>query len=929
VIGFDSNLLMNYYQAKLGGVGGSSSSSSGSSVTQKYAPTAPWSTQATPIDSSALLKSALQGGRIIDESAATLDLAGASSDYKKLFALYQGLGTLTALAEKMNTKNLTSFDTNRITTAFTKGMAELSGYVDKAKFDDVRLGLSEVADTARAKVGISRGKSEYVTAPLVSGTASSAVPAFEGDVKFNIAIKQINSSIDIAIDLAEMGAQTRTLPNVINHINSKLEAAGVTTRFAQQRIPGEERTFTSAGRTIKLPPAPDQWAMKIKTDITEQVTFTAAETAPAIYMTQKVGDPDPDGKVDTDDGVQTHQLLKFQDGTGTVSAPLQPAGEAHWVEGRIFANPLEGKIETVRASQAAPDGSVYVLADVNGDISGQSIKGERDVALLKYDSAGKLLYSRVLGASEDAKGLALAVSADGQVAVAGSVTGQLNGAVDGPLNSGDSPALAEMSDSFVTVFNDKGEEVWTARRGSRQEDEATHIAFGADGQVYVSGRSKSSMPGATALGGTDSYIQGFGLNAKGEPVSLFTQSYGTAFDDKPAGLVVDGDALVTASMENGRAVVRRFDISGGAPVQVAQRDLGDLQGGTITGLALDDGNLVVAGSTRNTALDAGTVTRAHAGGIDAFAAQISATLTTNPTDAVAYYGGAGDDKAAGLAVSGGQVWLTGQAGAEDLPGQVPKGEADGFLARLDVAAGDVVWSQRFTGKDGFATPGSIAIADQGASVLDRLGLPTGQLTFKDSSNLTAVSGLRAGDEFNISANGGRPKTVTIAVDETLESLMLKIRRATGFQVKVDTAITDGVRRLQIKPLNERSVIELTPGKEGQDALEVLGLAEGVVRATKLEDGKTVSADGKGDFYGLGLHSQLNLDTPEQVRHAISELTQAQGVIRKIYTALRDAATPRSVLAQREAAAAVGKAPAYMTNQIANYQAALDRLTGGG
>jgi hypothetical protein len=159
--------------------------------------------------------------------------------------------------------------------------------------------------------------------------------------------------------------------------------------------------------------------------------------------------------------------------------------------------------------------------------------------------------------------------------------------------------------------------------------------------------------------------------------------------------------------------------------------------------------------------------------------------------------------------------------------------------------------------------------------------------------------------------------------------MLKIRRATGFQVKVDTAVTDGVRRLQIKPLNERSIIELTPGKEGQDALGVLGLAEGVIRATKLEDGKTVSADGKGDFYGLGLHSQLNLDTPEQVRHAISELTQAQGVIRKIYTALRDAATPESVRAQQKAAAAIGQAPAYMTNQIANYQAALDRLTGGG
>jgi len=926
LIGFDSNLLVNYYQSKLTGIGGASTSSSGG-VATKYAPTAPWSPQATPIDSSALLKAALQGSRLIDEGAASLDLSGASSDYKKLFALYQGLGTLTALAEKANSKNLTSFDSSRVMAAFTKGMAEVASYVDKSSFDNVRLGFAEVADSSRAAIGISRAKTEYVTAPLVSGVADSAVPAFDGDVRFNIAVQQINSSQTVQIDLAEMGAQTRTLPNVINHINAKLEAAGVTTRFAQERIPGAERSYQSGGKTIKLAPAPDQWAMKVKTDITEKVTFSAVAAAPAVYLTQKVGDPDPDGKADTQDGVQVNQLLKFQTESGAVPAPLQPAGEANWVEGRIFAKPLEGAIETVRATQVGADGAVYVLADITGPTGGQSIKGERDVALMKYDSAGALLYTRVLGAAEDAKGLALAVSADGQVAVAGSVTGGLNGAVDGPLNSSTSAALADKSDSFVTVFNAKGEEVWTARRGARLEDEASQIAFGADGNVYVAGRAKSTMPGATAIGGWDSYVEGFSVNAKGEPQALFTQSFGTAADDRPAGLVVDGDALVTASVEDGRAVVRRFDISGGAPVQTAMRDLGDLEGGAITGLALDGGQLVIAGSTRNAALGAGTVTRAHAGGVDAFAAQISADLTTASTDAIAYYGGAGDDRAAGLAVSGGQVWITGEAGGA-LPNLTAMGEADGFLARLDIAAGAVDWAQQFTGKDGHAVPGSIAIAQQGASVLDRLGLPTGEISFSGSSKLTAVSALRAGDQFNIAANGGRPKAITIAVDETLESLMLKIRRATGFQVKVDTAVTDGVRRLQIKPLNDRSVIELTPAAQGQDALSILGLKEGVIRASKIEDGKTVAADGKATFYGLGLHSGINLGSPEQIRHALAELTQAQGVIRKIYSDLRDAATPKSVLAQREAASS-GQAPAYMTARIANSQAALDRLTGGG
>ena len=45
-------------------------------------------------DTSAALKAVLTGQKFVNEGAAKLDLAGASSDYRKLFALYQGLGSL-------------------------------------------------------------------------------------------------------------------------------------------------------------------------------------------------------------------------------------------------------------------------------------------------------------------------------------------------------------------------------------------------------------------------------------------------------------------------------------------------------------------------------------------------------------------------------------------------------------------------------------------------------------------------------------------------------------------------------------------------------------------------------------------------------------------------------------------------------------------
>lgn len=926
MVAIDSNLLLNFYQARLGGLGGNSGASS-PLPSRKYAPTAPWNAQMPTGPSSPLVKAAMQGRRYIDENAAQLDLPGASSDYRKMFALYQGLETLLGVAEGMQAKGVANIDATRMRTTFARGMREIGEFIDKLDLDIVRLTRGEVSTSARTKVGVPRTRSEYVTAPLVSGASDALVPAFQGAVAFNVKVQKINGPVDVAIDLSEMGAQPRTLANVLNHINGKLEDAGVSTRFASQRLPAAERTVTVGGKTVKLPAGPDQWAMKVKVDSGETVSFEAAATAPSVYIAQRVGDPDPDGKSSTDDAAFRHQLLKFQTDASTVAAPIQGEGETHWVDGRAFAKTLGPEIAAVRQTKVGPDGSVYVLADVKGPVGGQPLKGEQDVALIKYDRAGNMVYARTLGASDEASGLALEVAADGRVAVAGSVKGGLNGADDGALNSNGSASFAENTDSFVTLFDAEGQEVWTQRRGARLADEATHIAFGGDGEVYVAGRTRSVIPGGSAVvGGYDSYLQGFKADPDGKVQSLFTTVTGTAGEDRAAGLVVDGQSMVAATVEEGRAVLRRYDLSGGAPVLTATRDLGQLMGGEITGLALDGGQVVVAGSTGNAALAAGTVTRAHAGGSDVFVARLSSDLSAQPGDAVAYYGGSGDDRAAGLAVAGGQVWLTGQAGA-DLPDEAAVGEKDGFLVRLDVAAGQVDYSRRFTGKDGFATPGAIAVDLQGASVLDRLGLPQGQLQLSDSPRLTAVSGIRPGESFQVAANGGRAKTITIEGNDTLDTLATKLRRAMGFQAKVEIVTVEGYRRLNIKPLNDRHIIELSAGKEGKDALEVLGLSEGVVRATRVVDGKTVAADGKAEIYGLGFPSDLKLDTEQDIRHALAEITGAQGVIRKAYRDLVQAATPRNVLAQQQAAS--GPAPAYLTNQIANYQAALNRLTGGG
>lgn len=934
VIGIDSSILLGYYQAKAGIPLASGSGASSGSATTKVAPTPPWNTTETAQQTSAKVTAALAGHKIVDENAAQLDLPGASADYKKLFALYQGLGTLSDMATQAKAAGTSSIQKTQLQKAFLAGMSEVSKYLSSANLDKVRLTQGEVDTSDKTKLTVPNQASTYETPPLAT-SSSASVPAFEGDVQFTIQIKRLSQTYDVPIDLSAMPDQTRSIANVVNYINDQLKAVGVETRFGTVRTPGQPQQITAGSQTITLPAGPDQWGLKVSVGTAETVTFGAPQTAGAVYLSQQVGDPDPDHNPDTKDSTVAQQLLKFQTDTTSVPSPVQVSGQANWVDGRVFAEGLDPSVKTVHAQTVAPDGSIYMLADVDGKVAGQSIKGDQDVALLKYDAAGHLIYTRTLGAANSASGLTLAVSADGKVAVGGSVSGTLTGSTDGALNSGTQGAYAGATDSFVTLFDKDGQELWTQRRGASQDDQVNQVAFSADGNtVYVAGQTKSAMPGGgAAQGDWDGYMEAFSTSAAGKVSTLFTQGFGTAGPDKPKGMVVDGNTVTIASNENGHGVLRQFDVSGGTPVQIATRDLGDLEGGDIVGLALDsNGQLVVGGSTANPQLSVGAITSAASGGSDAFVARISADLNPNASDRLAYYGGSGNDKATAMAVSNGQVWLAGTAGT-DLPGdQAPVGTQDGFLANINVDAGSVDWSRRFTGTGGKAAPTAIAVAPQGASVLDRLGLPTGTLDFDASEQITAVSSVRAGDQFTVSADGRTAQTVTISADDTLDTLALKIRRASGFTADVSvTATLDGGHQLTIKPVTNNAVLTFGPGKGDTDALSGLGIPVGVVRATTTNaDGKSVAADGKSNIYGLNLPSDLNLSDADQISHALAELSGAQDVIRQAYKDLVAAATPKSQQQAAAAAAAAksGSVPAYMTAQISNYQAALDRLTGG-
>ena len=905
--------------------GGSAGGPASGAPVKRVAPTPPWNRSETPIQASAKVQAALSGQSFINEGEAKLDLPGASSDYKKLFALYQGLATLVDIANRAS-GGISPLEQANLSKAFDRGLKQVTNYIDTSTFAKLRLAEGETSPSDTANLKIDKIGTTYITPPLATSLITD-VPAFAGALQFNIAATRNHVTNNVAINLNDLGSQPRSLANVITYINAQLASAGVETRVATSRIPGAAARTGAGG--VKIAATPDQYALKINIGTSEVIDFSAPQTAGAVYVGQTVGDPNPDGKLSTNDATTRSQLLKFQTDTVNVAAPPQVSSQPNFVDGRTFAYNLDTGVGTVHAIQVGADGSVYSIADATHSVEGQAVKGKQDTVLLKHDSAGHLIYARTLGASDSATGLGLAVSADGQVAVVGSVTGKLNGAVNGALNSAAGPNPD--SDSFVTLYDPKGNETWTERRGALLRDQASQVAFSADGKtVYVAGQAQGSLPGSPVApsGGYDGYIEAFQTSATGVPSATFTQTFGTAGQDTPRGLVVDGNALITASVENGHAVLRNYDISSGAPVLSNTRDLGDLQGGNITGLALNAGRLVIAGTSSNGALAAGAITRAASGGSDAFAAQLSEDLNASGGDAIAYYGGTGDDKSTGLSVSGGQVWIAGEAGAADLPaGQIPVGKKDGFIAQLDIATGAVVTSQRFTGKSGLTAVTALAVDTTGASVLDRLGLPKGTLGADGSKQLTAHSALRAGEQFTVGPINGPAITITIASNETLDTLATKIQRASGSQATATVTTVAGQFQLKIVPAYGTSVVKFGAGPSGKNALTALGIPEGVLAKTTTTKGVSRPADGGSKIYGLNLSSTLNIDSAAQISHVKATVVAALGVVRRAYQDLVTAATPHSA-ATAAANGKKGQVPPYLTSELANLKAGLERLTAG-
>ncbi len=879
-IGFDFNLLQSLYNAQLNQSAARTSATERSQATKVLTP---WDVRTPQRNVEERLADAMARPITVDTKDPSFNRDGVPEDHKKLFGLYKALNTLLAIASEATKKDLPAARFPGLDRRFRDGLDTVLSFVGKAAFDSLSLIPGETAARVESVVRMARPSSAYTGATAVRGAFDSAVPGLTGNESFTLRIVKSNVTTDVTVDLSLISGPL-TLDSIADATNAALQAAGMMTRFERVVTEKDKDGIARA------------FGLAIEGVGTEKVTLVPGAAAPAIYLAGQ------SGSGDTAKG----RFLKLTD-LGTTVPTVKASQEFGGSGGSI----------SLHASVTDGDGNVYAVGSTSGDLDGQVVKGESDIFLRKYDSTGRLLWSKLLGAAESAEGFALASTGDG-VVVAGKMTGDLS-----------TKSIGGGGDSVVVKFGSDGTEKFARQIAPLADDGAAAITVGNDGSIYVAGYTKGKLAGVAAHGGgADAYVTK--LTATGSLV--YNRQIGGAGDERAQSIAVASDgSLIVATLEDGNAIVRKYGPDDATSAAVWETNLGAISGGKLSGIAVSGSDIFIAGSTGNLDLTAGgeaSIAQAHSGGQDGFVLKLSDAGTSVTADRVTYVGTGTYDRITGIVTDGTDIYVSGITKGALIGNAAPLTDTtNGFAAKID-ATGATVWAKQFGGAGGNGSAAAIAMDTSGSSVLDVLGLPRGTVAEPKSRHVTANSSVRAGESFIIAVNGGADRRIRIEADDTLRTLASKINRVLVLNGEAEVRRSGGVDILRITA-KDGSSIDIKRGPGGYDALEGLGIqpTRVMAMAPASSDDDDSGADARSSLFGLKLDTTLSLLSQDKAAAARDAVSDALAEIRRAYREItRDPAIDALAEKQRRLK---GPVPAYLRQQLAGYQAALARLTGGG
>jgi hypothetical protein len=916
IFGFDNSTLLGYFNAKLAtsaaqiaNASHSSSNATANSTTHKAtandAP--PWENLHPP--SQQAQANAVLGLKNFFDTSNVPSLTTSADqkteqDNQKLFSLYSAVNNLSLLATLSQSKTATAGQLAGYNTRFQQGLQQVQSFIGTETFNNFSLQAATPSASEISQIAIPFSPSNYTGGTVVSdANLSNALGGVSASDSFDISVKKNGVTTDVSIDLSQVQGAL-TADNIISYVNQQLSADGFSTRFKRVITSGSIDDPTKASYGISITTAPS-----------EKITLSSAAATPALYLAgnsgSAVGSTTKSGDTTTTTAPdQQSRLVKL------TNLDSSPQGVFN-----ATVNPATGTT-TAQATVVDANGNVYIVGNATGNFGNELNQGTQDVYLTKYDSAGNLQWTQLVGSAGSASGYSLALDpSTGDVVVAGSTTADLT-----------TTAIANgNADSFVAKYDASGNQSWVQQIQTLNANQANAVSVDASGNVYLGGQVTGTIgAGQTNAGGSDTYVAKLSSTGK----LVYEQQMGTSGSDSVAATALTSDGgLVVASVQNGHAIISKYAGGDATTTPLWTQDLGNLQnGGAIGGIAVSGNNIYVSGTTSNTALNAGgaaSIATASSGGQDAFVFGLTDDGASVSANQISYVGTGVADKGGAVTVgSDGTIYLAGTTNGT-FAGQSRNvvGTNNAFVAAI-ASNGSVNWTRQFGGADGTSTGQSVAIDTQGSSVLDALGLPRGTVTVNQSVALATSTTLRTGDSFKIALQGvgAHTGTITVAAGETLQSLAAKINNVLLTKGNATVTYAHGGETLKIA-VNKGVTANLIAGPADFDALARLGLAAGTLAngapaSTNSSSTSSSSSSNTTQVFGLGFSGMMDISTSKDAGAARAQL---QNVLTNIRNAYRTSNTPPAPLASTNTQ--TGPAPAYLTAQVANYQLALSMFPG--
>ncbi|MBB5685275.1 SBBP repeat-containing protein [Sphingobium boeckii] len=854
------------------------------------ATTPPWKEPAPKASVSSQIE-AIKRMRTIIETSTNPKLAGLP-DVQTSFTAFKALEKLRLLAETAAKPGTPESDRKTLQTAFAKGMADLQAFLSKAPGNLLSLHFDQPSRAVQS-IGVAADNSSgEVAGTGVSAARDAPLAGLTGNEILRIDLSKYNLSASVTVDLSQT-PQPPTLDSVASALNAAIASLPMLDAGGNPVLDGDGNVRPRWNSSFTVGKTDGQWGLNFQAAGVENVAIDQIGAPDRLIVVSGQTYDDVPGTVKVmrfDDllGTPVHQTVATIGGIDRAATAAAVAGTKASTDKDA---PVQGDVYAqteARAIATDAQGFSYVVGTTAGDLGYSRSDGEDDLFLTKLDSEGKIVWQRTLGAAGEAKGAAISLAANGDVIVAGTVKGPFNG------------STSDDTDMLVVRFSANGDEQFATSLGGLGDDSANAVTVGADGSIYVAGK--------TSTGGSDGYVAR--LDAAGKVQERRVIDSGGA--DTISALAIDASGnLLMLTREGTNAKIRSLDAA------ALSIDLGSFDLGTVDARAIAvsaSGQIAVAGSTSMTVT--GAQVNAINGGRDGFVTRIDAGLTSASTT---YIGSAADDQVDSIGFTGDMLYVGGRTTGA-LNGAL-RGIVDGFVSRIDGLTGALGATSQF-GISGVETePVRMAVSIGGGGITGALGLHRGTMNAPDSSSLTARTNMRAGDSFSIRMDGGLPRTVTIEAGETLETLADKIRRITGAKAVITTPKLNGLTTLKIEAKGVYT-LELIAGSTSVDALEKLNLKPGKIAIPKSpgpKDPKVLP----GGSYGLGLGATFSLMSTESAGIAAKKINSAISMTQTAY---------RSLYWDESKAALVdgsisGRGSAYQQAQLAQYKAALSRLTG--